>query len=413
MEAAGEAFRGAVMKKILLVINTLGHAGAEVALLELCRHFDPAEYELSLYVLMGQGEMIHKLPEYVKVKNLHYDDSSVLSSAGKKHMIRQVLKAFFTRGCGLKNIPYLVGNLWSMLKKRRVLPDKLLWRILSDGGQIFNEHYDLAVAYLEGGSTYYVTDHVNADKKAAFVHVDYQRAGYTRKLDRECYLKLDKIFTVSDEVREAFLKAYPECADRTEVFHNLINQETIRRRAEEGTGFTDSYDGIRILSVGRLTAQKAYEISIQAMQLLKKQGVHARWYVLGEGNQRPKLESLIEQAGLKEDFLLLGAKDNPYPYMKQTDIYVHASRFEGKSIAIQEAQTLGCAMVVSDCSGNREQVTSGVDGILKPLTPQDVGEGILELIQDESLRKRLGENARGIKMTDESEMQKLFSLITE
>lgn len=401
------------MKSILIVINTLGHAGAEVALLELCRHFDPAEYEISLYVLMGQGEMIHKLPDYVKVKNVQYDDSSVLSSAGKKHMIKQVMKAFFTRGSGWKNLSYLVGNLWDMLRHGRVQADKLLWRVLSDGGQLFEEHYDLAVAYLEGGSTYYVTDHVKAERKAAFVHVDYNRAGYTRKLDRDCYLKLDKIFPVSDEVKAAFLETYPECADRTEVFHNLIDQEGIRRRALEGTGFTDDYKGIRILSVGRLTAQKAYEISIRAMELLKKQGVQTRWYVLGEGNQRGKLETLIAQAGLQEDFCLLGAKENPYPYMKEADIYVHASRFEGKSIAIQEAQTLGCAMVVSDCSGNREQVINGVDGILKPLTPENISDGIVELIRDEAFRKRLGENARKKKLTDESEMQKLFSLIAE
>ena len=92
----------------------------------------------------------------------------------------------------------------------------------------------------------------------------------------------------------------------------------------------------RILTVGRLTAQKAYEVAVDAMKLLKDQGIKARWYVLGEGELRNKLQQKIDSLGLKEDFLLLGAKENPYPYYKQCDLYVHATRFEGKSIAIQD-----------------------------------------------------------------------------
>lgn len=399
------------MKKVLVVINTLGHAGAEAALLELLRRLDPKEYELSLYVLMGQGELVSELPAHVRLLNKHYVDSSVLSKEGKGHMRKQVLKAMFRRGTVFRLCPYLVKNLFSMIKKRQLLVDKLLWRVLSDGGERFTEHYDLAVAYLEGGSTYYVADHVNADKKATFVHVDYNRAGYTKALDKNCYPDYDKIFTVSDEVRTAFLKTYPECGAKTEVFHNLLDQEGIRRKSQEPGGFEDDFDGMRILSVGRLTTQKAYEVSIGAMKLLKEQGRNVRWYVLGEGDQRQILEKQIKELDLEQDFLLLGAKKNPYPYMAQTNIYVHASRFEGKSIAIQEAQTLGCAMVVSDCSGNREQVTSGVDGILCQLTAEEVCAAICELLEDEDKRKRLGEAASEKILTDESEIEKLLTLI--
>lgn len=97
------------------------------------------------------------------------------------------------------------------------------------------------------------------------------------------------------------------------------------------------------------------------MKILKDHGVKARWYVLGEGELREKLQSQINRLGLQNDFVLLGAKTNPYPYYRQCDLYVHATRFEGKSIAIQEAQTLGCTILVSDSSGNREQVIQGED----------------------------------------------------
>lgn len=399
------------MKKALFVINTLGHAGAEMALLELLRHLNPVQYEVHLYVLMNQGELVHALPENVNLLNKRYDASSVLSREGKRALRRQVLRAMLSRGCILKCFPYLMKNLCAMLSKGKVLPDKLLWRVMSEGGLRIDTHYDLAVAYLEGGSTYYVADHVRADKKAAFLHVDYERAGYTRALDKECYLIYDRVFPVSDEVKASFLKAYPECKSVTEVFHNIINQEEIRRKSMLPGGFSDQYEGARILTVGRLTAQKAYEVSVEAMKLLKEKGVRARWYVLGEGEQRESLEERIKRLDLEGDFILLGAVSNPYPYIRQADLYVHASRFEGKSIAIQEAQTLGKTILVSDCSGNREQVEHNVDGLLCSLTPAGISDGIIELLEDKEKSRQLGAAAAEKKQTDESEVHKLLSMI--
>lgn len=401
--------------RILFVINTLGQAGAETALLSLlqtlAREKGEARYEISLYVLTGQGEMVSRLPADVRLLNKKYREESVLTAKGRKYLKKTVLKAMFTRATVVKLFPYLVKNTCAMLGKKRLLPDKLLWRVLSDGGMVLPEEYDLAVSYLEGGAAYFVADHVKAAKKAAFIHVDYEKAGYTRALDKDCYLAFDKIFTVSDEVREAFLKAYPELPDKTEVFHNILNKEEIVRRAEEGEGFTDGFTGMRLLSVGRLTAQKAFEVSVDAMKRLKDAGKNVRWYVLGEGDQRKKLQEQIDALGLTEDFILYGAVNNPYPFMKQADIYVHASRFEGKSIAIQEAQILGKPMVVSDCSGNREQVCHGKDGLMCGLTPDSLAENIMLLLEDETLRGKLGAAAAKKNANAAEEIQKLLSML--
>lgn len=399
------------MKRILFVMNTLGRAGAETALLELLRRLGEEEVYLSLFVLTGQGEMIKEVPEGVRLLNNRYDECPVLTAEGKKHLMKTVAGSMFKRGTIFKLMPYMLRQLADMLRKKRILPDKLLWRVLSDGAERFEERYDLAVAYIEGGSTYYVMDHVDASAKAAFVHVDYNEAGYTRGLDKECYLGYDKIFAVSDEVKSAFLRAYPECDGRTEVFHNLINKDRIISMSKQQGGFTDSYDGYHILTVGRLTAQKDFAQSVYAMKLLKDKGVKAKWYILGEGEQRAWLESVIKKLGLERDFFLPGAVDNPYAYMKQADIYVHATRFEGKSIAIQEAQILGCPVLVSDCSGNREQVNHEEDGLLCDMNPEAIAEGIMELLEDEMKRKGFGEMASRRHLTEDSQIEKLLSLL--
>ena len=400
------------MKKVLFVINTLGGAGAEKALLELLKRFSPQQYEIDLYVLLDQGELISQVPEYVNILNREYLAESVLSEKGKKKLAKTVWHRFWKHMALERNLIYLAKNLTAMLKKKQIHTDKLLWRVMSDSGMVLEKHYDMAVAYLEGGATYFVHDHVDADQKFTFLHVDYSYAGYSRALDRGCYPDFDRIFTVSDEVKKSFLQVYPECAGKTVVFHNLLDKEEIRRKAELPGGFSDEYKGKRILTVGRLTAQKAYETAIDAMKILKDQGEPVRWYVLGEGELRKKLQQKIEELGLKKDFLLLGAVENPYPYYRQCDLYVHATRFEGKSIAIQEAQILGCPILVSDCSGNREQVESGVDGELCQLDALDISKHIKKLLQDQELCARYGRNAAK-KMNQEEENSLDFLEINE
>ena len=118
---------------------------------------------------------------------------------------------------------YVIQNFFRMKKTGNIQPDKLLWRVISDGADRFSETFDLAVAYLEGGSAYYVADHVNAKKKAAFVHIAYGNSGYTREMDRDCYEKMDQIFTVSQETRRHFLEFYPEYEKKVQVFHNILD----------------------------------------------------------------------------------------------------------------------------------------------------------------------------------------------
>lgn len=381
------------MKRILFVINTMGRAGAETALLGLLKKLDRRDFDISLYVLLGQGELIDQVPPDVRLLNSTFSRQSVLSRRGRAELAKSVMTAFFRNGGCLRKTGCALRGLPAMLRRGRVQPDKLLWRTVAEGAERFPEEYDLAVAWIEGGSAYYVADQVRAKKKAAFLHIDYQKAGYTRELDRDCWGRFDRIFAVSPVVEQKFLSVYPEYRGRTAVFPNVVDRDAIRRRAEEPGGFTDGYDGLRILTVGRLTYQKGYDIAVEAMKRLRDAGRAVRWYVLGEGGERSGLEQRISALGLQEDFLLLGAVDNPYPYFAQTDLYVHAARFEGQSIAVWEALALGCPVIVSDCCGSQEQVEDGRCGVICQLTPEAVASAVESLLDDAPRRAELGRRA--------------------
>lgn len=399
------------MKKVLFVINTLGVGGAERALLELLDTLDGGKYAVDLYVLLGRGQLMNQVPGRVRLLN-GADNGSVLDGPGRRALACTVAASFFRNGDLLGKLGNILLALPAMLRNRRIQLDKLLWRVVADGAVRPEGRYDIAVAWIEGGSAYFVADHVQASRKLAVIHIDYEQSGYTRELDKDCWSQFQRVFVVSEEIREPFLRVYPEYREKLQVLPNLINQKKIRRLARQPGGFSDGWEGPRLLSVGRLTYQKAFDIAIEAMKLLKDAGYKARWYVLGEGEQRGALEKKIAALGLQEDFFLLGTVENPYPYYAQSDIYVHATRFEGRSIAIQEAQTLGCAMVVSDTSGNRIQVTQDQDGLLCSLSPMDVARTVGLLLSDRDRRRRLGDAAarRKEKTVDRETIQTILGL---
>lgn len=379
----------------------MGRGGAEQMLLTLLRRIDPLQYDIDLLVLLGQGELRKKLPGSVRVLNTEYSEASVLSKKGRKVLLGTVLRDCVRRSSLVRNIPYLVRNGAAMLKVHHLQSDKLLWKVVSDASNEPKRRYDLAVAFLEGGATYFVADHVRAKHRIAFIHVDYRMAGYTRELDHGCYAKMDRIFCVSKDNRTSFLKVYPELADRTEIFSLSPDAGMVTRRSLRPGGFTDAFDGIRLLTVARLVHQKRLDLSIEALRIYEEKRreedsdlPEIRWYVLGEGDERRMLEEKIRTFHLERSFILLGVRDNPYPYFRQADLYVHCTGFEGRSIALQEARILGKPCIASDCCGNRELIRSGEDGLLVPLKAKNVEEAIEYLITHPKKAEELGKKAR-------------------
>lgn len=401
-------------KSILFVMNTMGRAGAERALIELLRILNPEQYKVYLYVLIPRGELFSEVPEYVKILNRRTDSRSVLSAGGKFFVGVRLAQATVRKGSLKKALVRMRGrrNTGDRTKDAQQT-EKIMRRMLADGSCALPGKFDLAVAYLEGPATWYVAEKVKAQRKAAFLHTDVVHAGYSRELDGGCYEVCDRIFAVSSDVRKSFLKIYPEYTGKTKLFFNIINREHIRERALEPGGFTDTYDGIRLLTVGRLYYMKGFDIAVKAADILVKRGCRFRWYILGEGEEKKKLQRQIREAGLGAVVYLLGAMENPYPYFSQTDIYVCASRFEGKSIVIEEAQALGKPVVATACTGIEEQIDSGTDGLVVGMEPESLADGIEKLINDKGLRNKYGQAAYERKSAYQNGLDEFLNLLGE
>ena len=397
-------------KKILFVTNTMGRAGAEKCLQALLELLDPEKYDMSVYSIINRGELYSDMPEYVHILNKNPCTKSVLDNAGLAAIGRQILWSLLKKFSFITYIPYFFRVFFHQIKSKHLDFSKLFWMLLARNAKRFNEEYDLAVAFIEGAATYYVADYVKAKKKATYVHIDYLAAGYSPKLDRKYYDKFDRVFCVSDTVRKVFLKAYPDYSQKTFFFHNMVPRERIIRLSKEGQGFTDGFDGLRILTVGRLHYQKAYDLAIPALAELRRRGHNVRWYVIGEGAEEDNLRALIRQNGVEDSFILLGTTPNPYPYIANCDIYSQASRFEGWCIALAESLVLARPVLASRCAGNEEQVTDGETGVLIDLSTENIVEGMEKLITSPELRKKFTRNLSGVALDFKKDLEMLYAL---
>ncbi|WNR43802.1 glycosyltransferase [Paenibacillus roseipurpureus] len=389
-------------KKILFIMNNLNCGGAEKALISLLETLDYSQYEVDVYLLRHSGLFLSKLPPEVRLlpepAEYRFFDMSM-----RKAVLHCLRRGQFK----IAILRLLAGSIY-VSEKNRVRCEQRVWKYLANSLKNIDTKYDIAVGYLEKNPIYFCIDKVQATKKIGFIHNDYDKLGMDPKLDQVYFNKLDYLVTVSEECGHILRERFPNLSDHIEVMHNIVSPSAIQKLAMEQVNLKDR--DITIVSVGRLNVQKGFELAIESCQQLVQQGYPVKWYIIGEGEERERLEKLIEQHNLQETFILLGIKENPYPYIREADIYVQPSKFEGKSIAIDEAKILQKPIVVTNFTTAKDQIKNKFNGIIVAMTPAAVCEGIKEIIENEELRKQIVFNLGKEMLGTESEIYKLYQL---
>ncbi|MGL4973497.1 MAG: glycosyltransferase, partial [Culicoidibacterales bacterium] len=246
--------------------------------------------------------------------------------------------------------------------------------------------YDIAIAYAGPMDliSYYVTHKIKAEKKVQWVHFDVTKIGFDAQYAAKLYQPFDKIYVVSSEGRAKFIDLLPKFANKTEVMHNLISTKKIQQLAQKNQGFTDEFSGVRIVTVGRLSHEKGQDLIMPVVAKLKRDGYNIRWYVIGEGNLRSTCEALIAQYNIETECILLGSQKNPYPYMKQADLYVQTSRHEGYCITLAEAKALQKPIVTTNFTGASEHVTDETIGLICEQTSESLVATIEKTLKNQA-----------------------------
>jgi glycosyltransferase involved in cell wall biosynthesis len=396
-------------KKILFVINSLTIGGSEKSLVSLLNVIDFTKFDVDLMMFKKGGEFDKYIPKEVSVLEEPQYYKFVANKIKSKNVsLKNNIKY---RICRFKTTINLRINLIKLNNKQT---EQILYKSQKNVLRKIEKEYDVAIAYSQGMPTYFVVDFVNAKKKIAWINCDYVNTRYDKEFDYIYYKKIEKIVVVSKAIRESIATIKPEYDKKMNLILDIVNPDIIKKMATQKTNVFHDKSLINILTVGRLiTHHKGYDTAIKAARLLKDNKYKFKWFAVGEGDDRKEIESLINKLGMNEEFILLGKKENPYPYMKDCDIYVQPSKKEGFGLTVIEARVLKRPIVCTNFNTAEELINNEVDGLIVGHNEKEVYLGIKRYLDDINFKNNIINTLRDEKpYSSVQEIDKIYKIIS-
>lgn len=372
-------------KSILFVNESLACAGGEKSLLNLLCSIDYERYDIYLQLLKYGSPWEKYIPKQVHIlKALPYYDFTCkpFFEALKFTIKNHKFKWFIAR--------YLYSLLLRTVPNQNNLKRALLyWKTQSNNFDNQTTQFDYVIAYAHNWPTFYVADKTKARiKTLAWINATYTPTICKNFIESK-YDRIDSIIAVSEVINDTISNHFPKMAKKVRTFRDLIAPDLIYTLAQETIDIKTNENELTIVTLGRLNPQKGHDIAIKAASILKQRGIKLRWYLLGSGPLEPELKTMIQQYNLTNDFILLGVKENPYPYLKLADIYVQTSRLEGFGLAIAEARLLNIPVVTTRFNTVYMQMVDERNGLVADMNEIDVANAIERLWKDKALYARI------------------------
>lgn len=369
--------------KVFISINDLTCGGAQKSLMSFLNNLSIKDgMDIDLLVLDESNKFFDDIPGWIhilkpsnEVKALFMPINGLLKSklpiATKvKGVIAKILLKKTNRG-------NTVQRIWKV------------WRFFISNQ---TKQYDIAISYVDGFSNYYVVDKVVAHKKILWIHNEYEKLSYKADYDRTYFSQADALVTISEACVDSLNRVFPEYKGKTHLLYNLSSPSMIWKMSEKGKPVEYGERRNILISIGRLDEQKGFDLAIKASKLLHSRRIDFTWFIIGEGELREELLDLIKDAGVEQQVQLLGLRKNPYPYIRYADLFVQPSRYEGKSIVLDEAKILCKPIVVTDYDTVYDSIESGKNGSICHLEENDLASTIFELLNNVEKRKLYSKN---------------------
>ena len=399
--------------RIFIAMHYMEIGGAETALIGLLNALDPNRVDVDLFLYDHRGEMMQFIPEWINLLP-QIPKYSVL----ERPIVELVKRGFWGIAAGRLWAKYISKVAYKRsgsklennggLDKMSKCTAPLLPRINQ------SVTYDLAISFLTPHRI--VAEKVKAKKKIAWIHTDYTRVWVDAEDELKVWQKYDYVASISGDVTNTFLQVFPSLAPKIVEIENILSPTFVRKRAElEDTDKEFRHEGtITLLSVGRFSDAKNYDnVPDICKRLINETKLNIKWYIIGYGGDEALIRKKIKEAGMEEHVILLGKRSNPYPYIKACDIYVQPSRYEGKSVTVREAQMLCKPVVVTNYPTAPSQIRSGIDGVIVPMDNEGCANGLAEVICDKPLQERIIAHLKTHDYGNESEVEKIYTLINE
>lgn len=394
---------------LLIIIEQLYCGGIQKSLitfLDLLEKKHP-EINVELFLIKKEGIFVDFIPKSVKI----IAPSKEIECMTNRPFSKNFLKNISAKNVFLKSRRYVRRFLRIDSKLRS---DQSMWKNWRNAVPAVKKHYDMAISYMDGISNYFLIDKCNADRKYLFVHNEYSRLNYDSSFDYDYFSKAFRVLTVSENCLNDIISVFPAIKDKFAYFQNPNSTNTIKALAD--VGVPEEYASVSerktiIVSIGRFAEQKRFDRAVDTAKILKDQKIDFIWFLLGDGELRSSLKKQIRSCGLKNEFVLLGEKGNPYPYIKYADIVVQTSDYEGKSIVIDEAKILSKPIVVTNYKTAVDTITDGVNGLIAEKNQKSVAGCIMKLLNNSELAENLRANLKPCADDYESANDTIYLLL--
>lgn len=368
------------MKKILIVNIGTEIGGIEKCLINFLKYFEDRDYEVDLALWKPEGPMYKQIPNYINIlPNLGPGSFKSIMHNINKH-----------------EIPYkLLIFIWFKILAQKGIP----WKALKP----LDKEYDIAISYCQNGySPYYVIDNVSAKEKYLWYHeLNYINDDKHYDFDLAYYSKYSKIICVSKACQKNLCRKFPSIEDKFTTIYNLYNIEEILEKSQlDDNPFKT--DKKVLLTVGRISQEKGFELAINACNILAKKRKDFIWYWVGSGQCDDEAQTMIDEFDLNDIMVLLGNKNNPYPYIKHCDIYIQPSLSEAYCTTVIEAEVLNKPIVVTNVDSFYEQLKQTDYSVITSRSDIGLANGIEKLLSSNELKASYDlDNINNIKKYDE------------
>lgn len=345
-------------KNVLIFHQNMVMGGVEKVTLNILENLDRKKFNIKVILVEKYGELLEKLPKDLEIIYLLDKDYS----RDKKGVF--------------KFIDYL---------KELIIINQRLKKIIKKNDNLLNmnmRNMRINLSFLK-----------YKNKKIGWIHGNILNDNRTlfEKINYHFFNQYTKIFNISEQGKKDFDNKFPKLKNKSELLYNSFDIEEIRKKSKEEIINEKDY----LISIGRLSYEKGFDLLINAIFLLKKDGINKKLYIIGDGNEKENLENQIKKLNLENNVFLLGFKTNPYIWLKNSKLYILSSRGEGLPTVLIEALICEKAIVSTNCKcGPEEILSNGKYGLLvETEDPLALKEGIKKLILDEKLRKNYEKKA--------------------
>ena len=395
-------------KKLLVTAMSMDIGGAEKSLVNLLNLLNCDVFDVDLLLFQRKGNFLPQVPEWVNI--LSVPEIDILYGVKPQDDIS------FLRKTSLEMWRYMATGTTRFIERQFDRRRLLRWqKFYSFRIPRLAGRYDYAVSYSGGETFWYLVEKVEAARKIVYFHSDYSNIDIDVSKELEYLEEADLIATVSQTCAESLKLIFPAQADKVRVVQNPTCSAIVRSLANESVsdGFSNDNNKLNIISVGRLEEPKGFDMAARGAAIAKRElGTAFEWVVVGDGSQRKRIESIVAEEDIEDVFHLIGSRFNPYPYMSAADVLVQPSRFEGKSVVLDEARVLDLPVMATDYSSVRDQVRDGVDGVIVTLNPEGIADGIVSLVRNPELLHAITAGAQADDISGLEDVSGFIELLT-